>query len=264
MHNFKSLLGEANLLFVTLDTLRYDAAQNAWREGRLETLQQHLGVTGWELRHTPASYTYAAHHAFFSGFLPTPVDDQAQARLFASRFSGSTSIDQNTYVFDQATLPEALRANGYKTLCVGGTGFFNMQNAIGSVLPNMFETSVWSDELGVACPESPRNQCKVASNWIEENKANPWFAFINASAMHQPNWFYGAEGGSDTLESHTAALLAFDEALSDVLTSVENAGKPCFCIFCSDHGTAYGEDGYHGHRIGHPVVWQVPYLEFWL
>jgi hypothetical protein len=33
-------------------------------------------------------------------------------------------------------------------------------------------------------------------------------------------------------------------------------------IICSDHGTAYGEDGYWGHRVSHPVVWDVPYAEF--
>ena len=55
MRNFKSLLGEANLLFVTLDTLRFDAAQTAWREGRLTTLQPYLGDAGWQLRHTIAS-----------------------------------------------------------------------------------------------------------------------------------------------------------------------------------------------------------------
>jgi hypothetical protein len=31
---------------------------------------------------------------------------------------------------------------------------------------------------------------------------------------------------------------------------------------CSDHGTAYGEDGHHGHRVGHDVVWTVPYAQF--
>jgi hypothetical protein len=38
--------------------------------------------------------------------------------------------------------------------------------------------------------------------------------------------------------------------------------RPCFTIVCSDHGTAYGEDGYAGHRIGHDVVWTVPYADF--
>ena len=39
---------------------------------------------------------------------------------------------------------------------------------------------------------------------------------------------------------------------------------PTLAILCSDHGTTYGEDGYTGHRLAHPVVWSVPYAEFLL
>lgn len=28
---------------------------------------------------------------------------------------------------------------------------------------------------------------------------------------------------------------------------------------CADHGDAFGEDGFHGRRIAHPVVMNVPY-----
>ena len=80
----KHLIGNADILFITLDTLRYDAAQKAWRDGRLETLGPYLGNKGWEKRHTPGSFTYAAHHAFFSGFLPTPLGNGPHARLFAA------------------------------------------------------------------------------------------------------------------------------------------------------------------------------------
>ena len=34
-----------------------------------------------------------------------------------------------------------------------------------------------------------------------------------------------------------------------------------FAILCSDHGTLYGEDGYVGHRVAHPIVTTVPYAE---
>ena len=37
--------------------------------------------------------------------------------------------------------------------------------------------------------------------------------------------------------------------------------RPLFAIICSDHGTAYGDDGYAGHRLAHPCVWNVPYWE---
>ena len=94
---------------------------------------------------------------------------------------------------------------------------------------------------------------------VDKAGQDPNFTLINISAIHQPNRFYtGAE--QDDLESHTAALVAVDAALQDLL----KVNRPTFVILCSDHGTAYGEDGYHGHRLGHPVVWTVPYAEFQL
>ena len=65
----KHLIGNSDILFLTLDTLRFDAAQQAWMDGRLKTLAPYLGSNGWEKRHTPGSFTYSAHHAFFAGFV---------------------------------------------------------------------------------------------------------------------------------------------------------------------------------------------------
>ncbi|MBI3927479.1 MAG: hypothetical protein HY319_18215 [Armatimonadetes bacterium] len=134
----KDRIGQADILFVTLDTLRYDAAQQAWREGRLRTLGPYLGSAGWERRHTPGSFTYAAHHAFFAGFLPTPTGPGPHPRLFAAEFAGSQSTVEITFTFAQPTLPQALAARGYHTVCVGGTGFFNQQNELARVLPGFF------------------------------------------------------------------------------------------------------------------------------
>ena len=89
------------------------------------------------------------------------------------------------------------------------------------------------------------------------------FLFINISAIHQPNWFYGANEGPDTLATHTAALVAVDRALKPLFERMKQRG-PTFAIVCSDHGHAYGDDGYNGHRIGHEVVWTVPYADFML
>lgn len=247
---------QVDLLLITLDTLRYDAAQAAWRQGRLATLAPHLGPQGWQRRHSPASFTYAAHQAFLSGFLPTPLGAGPHPRLFAAEFAGSASTTADTFTFAEATLPEALAARGYHTVCIGGTGFFNKQNALSRVLPGLFEESHWRPELGVTDPQSPRHQVAQALACRDER---PNFTLINISAIHQPNRFYtGAE--QDDLESHTAALVAVDAALQDLL----KVNRPTFVILCSDHGTAYGEDGYHGHRLGHPVVWTVPYAEFQL
>ncbi len=259
----KHLIGHADLLFITLDTLRYDAAQRMWQEGRLATLGPYLGPHGWERRHSPGSFTYAAHHAFFAGFLPTPASPGPHPRLFAAEFAGSQSTVESTFTFAEATLPEALAARGYHTICIGGTGFFNQQNALSRVLPGLFAEAHWRPELGVACRNSEEHQIAQAIASVKAAGERRVFLFINLAAIHQPNWFYGAASGPDTVTTHAAALVATDRALAPLFQQLKQRG-PTFAILCSDHGTAYGEDGYVGHRLAHEVVWNVPYAEFML
>jgi hypothetical protein len=259
----KKLIGHADILFVTLDTLRYDAAQQAWQAGRLKTLAPYLGAGGWQKRHSPGSFTYAAHHAFFAGFLPTPLGPGPHPRLFAAEFAGSETISEDTFAFGESNLPEALAARGYHTICIGGTGFFNLQNELSRVLPGLFNESHWRPDLGVACRESAANQVAEAIQATILAGQRRIFLFINIAAIHQPNWFYGADHGPDTLATHTAALVAVDAALSPLFHHLKKRA-PTFAIVCSDHGDAYGEDGYSGHRLGHEVVWTVPYADFML
>ena len=62
------------------------------------------------------------------------------------------------------------------------------------------------------------------------------------------------------VETHAAALRYVDSALPPLFEAQRRRG-PALCIICSDHGTLYGEDGFTGHRLAHPNVWQVPYAE---
>ena len=68
-----AMIGTHDVLFVTLDTLRYDVAAAALAAGRTPCLAAVLPGGAWERRHSPATFTYAAHAAFFAGFLPTPI-----------------------------------------------------------------------------------------------------------------------------------------------------------------------------------------------
>ena len=214
-------------------------------------------------RHTPASFTYAAHHAFFSGFLPTRSDPGPHPRLFASRFAGSETTTDKTFVFDEPTLPEALSARGYRTICIGGTGFFNPSSELGRVLPALFDEAHWTPELGVANHHSEVNQVQQALTCLQRAEGSRTLLFINVAAIHQPNWFYGSQESQDTLHTHGEALVAVDRALEPLFAECRKRG-PTFCVICSDHGTAYGEDGHYGHRLAHEVVWNVPYAEFML
>lgn len=250
-----------DLLFMTLDTLRYDVAERLLAEGRTPNLAALLPGNRWEKRHSPASFTYAAHHAFFAGFLPTPPGPGPHPRPFAARFPGSESTVDGTWVFDAPDLVTALNDSGYHTLCLGGVGFFNLRSPLGRVLPSLFAEAHWEPAFGVTekhCLEA--QLARLEGVLAATPRDRPLFVFLNVAALHQPNRHYLAGAADDTLGSHAAALEYVDSQIPRLAAAMTARG-PCAAIVCSDHGTAYGEDGLTGHRVAHEVVWTVPYAE---
>jgi len=133
------------------------------------------------------------------------------------------------------------------------------------VLPDLFAEDHWRPEFGVTEPDSLRHQLDQLQASIAALAARrPLFTFLNISALHQPNRHYLPGTQNDCPASHAAALAYVDGHLPRLFDLLTSAGRPCFVIMCSDHGTAYGEDGHHGHRVGHDVVWTVPYAQFTL
>lgn len=258
------LLGIHDFLLITLDTLRYDVAQRALQTGKTPFLADLLPGRQWEMRHTPGSFTYAAHQAFFAGFLPTPITPGSHPRRFAARFPGSGTTTDQTLVFDTPDIVSGFANAGYHTVCIGGVGFFNKQSPLGNVLPSLFAESHWHPSLGVTDPHSTEHQVALA---IDRLNAIPRqqrvFLFINISALHQPNCMFVPNATVDTPETQLAALSYVDRHLPPLFETMQRRG-PLFAILTSDHGTTYGEDGYNGHRIAHPIVWTVPYAEMTL
>jgi hypothetical protein len=262
MLDARGLIGTHDVLFITLDTLRYDVARDALAEGRTPNLAAALPGGSWEARHSPGNFTYAAHQAFFAGFLPTPISPETHPRLFAARFEGSETIAPQTCVFDAPDIVTGLAERGYHTVCIGGVGFFNKQNPLGRVLPNLFAESHWNPQLGVTDPRSTENQARLAVEILGRlPKAKRVFLFVNISALHQPNCVFLPGAERDSVETQTAALAYVDRHLPAIFKAMRRRA-PVLAIVCSDHGTAYGEDGYSGHRVSHPVIWTVPYAEF--
>jgi hypothetical protein len=165
----------------------------------------------------------------------------------------------DTWVFDAPELVTGLAAAGYHTVCVGGVGFFNKLSPLGGVLPGLFAESHWSPSLGVTNPASFEAQLDVVCSLPVDAKR---FLFVNVSALHQPNRCYLPGAEEDSLDSHAAALEYVDRHLPRLFRLATAGGRPCFAIVCSDHGTAYGEDGHTGHRVAHEAIWTVPYAEF--
>ncbi len=264
MIDVAALIGTIDVLFVTIDTLRYDVARDELAAGRTPHLAGVLPGGAWEERHSPGSFTYAAHHAFFAGFTPTPADGSRRPRPFAARFPGSETTGPTTCVLDAPDIVTGLARLGYHTACVGGVGFFNKQSPLGSVLPGLFAESHWAPELGVTDPRSAENQMALAAAILGRRAGRPPRLPVRERVGRPPaesplsGW-----GREDTIASHAAALRHVDRHLPTLFEAARNRG-PTLAILCSDHGTAYGEDGYRGHRLAHPVVWTVPYAEFLL
>jgi hypothetical protein len=263
--NMNALVGPANVLFATLDCLRFDVARTALARGLTPHLTAVLPPGGWEARETPGTFTLPAHQAFFHGFLPTPLGTDRHERLFALEFEGSLTVGPGTCVFSGGpSVPSGFVQRGYRTFCVGGVGFFNKRNPLGNVLPGYFEESIWSPELGVAGRDSARCQVDAALAFLASVPiARRVLLFINFAATHPPHAFYLPGATADSPASQAAALASIDRELPRLFAELRQRG-PCFCLLMGDHGEAYGEDGRWGHRIAHPVVTTVPYAEFLL
>jgi hypothetical protein len=95
----------------------------------------------------------------------------------------------------------------------------------------------------------------------EVSQDRPIFLFLNISALHPPTHIYVRGAAGDSTRTQGAALEYVDRQLPPLFETLKRRGRPGICYLMSDHGTAFGDDGYVGHRIGHPVVWTVPYAE---
>ncbi|MGQ4344059.1 STM4013/SEN3800 family hydrolase [Streptomyces sp. SAS_275] len=245
-----------NILFVTLDSLRYDVASGALAGGNTPHLARLLPGGQWEHRQTPGTFTLPAHMAFFSGFLPKLPQPEQPARLWECRPPAFKKVPSETFVFDAPNLLDGLGSHGYRTACVGGVTYFSAQTPLGSVLPSMFHEAHWRPEFCSPEIESTRHQADQALDIADRYLGRqPLLLFVNVSATHVPHGHYVGDS-TDNTASQTAALAYADSHLGRLLDGLSGRGR-WLVIMCADHGDAYGDDGFHGRGIAHPSVWNV-------
>jgi hypothetical protein len=246
-----------SILFITLDSLRYDTARTAYDDGRTPQLAALLPEGGWERRQTPGTFTLPAHIAFFSGFLPKLPQPDQPARLWECRPPAFKTVPPQTFVFDAPNLLNGLAQHGYRSICIGGVTYFSRETPLGSVLPDLFDEDHWRPEFCSPEPDSTRHQVDHALDIAERDDGRPLYLFVNVSATHVPHGHYLGQS-TDTVASQQAALAYADAHLGRLITTL-TAKQQWLIIMCADHGDAFGEDGYHGRGIAHPVVMNVPY-----
>lgn len=261
--NMSEIVGSHDILFVCLDTLRYDAAKEEEERGGTPVLNAY---GPWKKCHAPGNFTLPSHMAMFAGYLPSPAEYvplMERERLFAPKTVGmGEKRSQYSFCFEEATFVQGLEKVGYDTICIGGVGFFNKQSELSRVMPGYFKESYWRPAFRCTVKESPVHQVDFAIRKLQEKDPKQRvMMYINVSAIHYPNYFYGKGTKTDNIETHHAALRYVDHELERLFAAFQKRNDT-FVIVCSDHGTCYGEDGYQFHCHSHEIVNTVPYKHF--
>ena len=264
--DMNQVVGVSDILFICLDTLRYDAAVQEEKSGSTPVLNRY---GSWEKRQAPGNFTWPSHHSMFAGFLPAPYDAKNVADRELLFFPKGVGLGQKgpegAYAFSGSTIMEGLSQDGYETWCVGGVAFFDKRSDLGKVFPGYFQKSYWNPSFGCPVKESTRNQTDFLLKKIAKADTQKHiFLYLNVDAIHYPNYFYLEGALNDSLESHRAALRYVDKELGRLFERWKEQRGGAFVICCSDHGTCYGEDGCQFHGINHPVVNTVPYKHFFI
>ena len=260
------VVGSCDILFVCLDTLRYDVAVQEEKAGSTPVLNRY-GL--WEKCQAPGNFTYPSHHAMFAGFLPCRYDAKNLAdreMLFFPKAIGlGKKTPEGAYGFSGSTIMEGLAKDGYDTWCVGGVSFFDKSSDIGNVLPGFFKNIYWNPYFCFPIKDSTKNQVDfILKKMKAAEKETHIFLYLNVDAIHYPNYFYLDGASHDDMASHAAALRYVDGELGRLFDGWKERRGDTFVICCSDHGTCYGEDGCQFHGIRHPAVDTIPYKHFFL
>lgn len=261
--NMNEIVGTHDILFVCLDTLRYDVAFEQQEKNNTPNLNRY---GKWEKRHAPGNFTFPSHTAMFAGFLPTPAQPTPKLemeRLFIPRdTTANRPTPKEAFLFEGASFVEGLEKVGYETICVGGVNFFNKRTELGRVLPRLFKRSYWHPSFSCHIKNSFENQLGFIERKLGKyNKDKRIFLYLNIDSIHYPNYFYVDGAKEDSIHTHAAALQYVDSHIERLFHLFRERGKT-FVIACSDHGSCYGEDGYHFHRLSHEIVYTVPYKHF--
>ncbi|SNT24920.1 Sulfatase [Anaerovirgula multivorans] len=263
--NMNQIVGEYDILFVCLDTLRYDVAYQEQENNNTPVLNRY---GKWRKCHAPGNYTFPSHMAMFVGSLPSPAEPIPlfeRERLFMPKeFSSSMATPKSAFLFEGSSFIEGLEKVEYETLCIGGVGFFNKRTEINRILPNLFKYSYWHPSFSCHIKESFENQLNVIEKKLDKYSSDQRiFMYVNIDSIHYPNNFYLEGEREDNVHTHAAALRYVDSHIDRLFDMFKKRGKT-FVIVCSDHGSCYGEDGYNFHCLSHEIVYTVPYKHFFL
>jgi hypothetical protein len=265
-----------HIVIIVLDSCRYDSFVESKSRFLLSL------PTAPELRYSYASWTAPSHYNLMMGLMPhlNPINTYA-SELYTKEFKlwsdriGLPLLDIKNFL-PSLWLPLLLQSLGYET---------HGRVSMPVLNPNTPINRGFDDYKLVA----DHNSLEAILNEVTFGE-NPQFWLINTGETHYPYMLKdpnlpivsGVHGAVKRLGSncelgdvasdfpedkmrflHNAqrrAVKYVDRLISDF---VKKMPQNTHIIVTADHGELFGENGFFGHGpICHPIVNQVPYLEF--
>jgi hypothetical protein len=248
-----------NFLTIVVDSCRYDT----YRMANTTNLDKVFDVVEGS---SQATFTLPAHAAMLQGFYPSTKDD----RLLYNRMTVAPFqwhyINRRKCLMDVPktghTIPEALSGVGYRTVCVGGVGWFKELSPLRCGFQHFGYRS---------------NANKAIEEFTAEANSEPFYGLLNFGATHRP---YNCPDMPGRLKDKTGPRLSsvgcdskydyllhskqaycmgwLDKQIASLLEWLSKLSLTTVVCFCADHGDCFGEDGCYGHAFYHKNVMSVP------
>ena len=231
----------APVILISIDTLRAD----------------HLAPYGYTKTHTPFIDELAAAGTVYRNIdTQIPLTLPSHTALLTSTYPFANRVEGNDENLPPGavTLASVLRANGYRTAAFVGSiildrrygldrGFDEYDSPFRPApgqAPNPYSARIRRDAALVV---------RAAAQWIAENRAVPFFAFLHFYDLHTPYTLPGVSSLSPNAAGYDAEIEHVDralEALHDALVR-DGVWSKALVILLADHGESLGEHGETSH-----------------
>ena len=252
-----------NQVLITLDSCRWDTFASA----EVPLLKSGSVEKCW----THATFTMAAHQAFFAGKMPHSFNGKKffdtaaasgrrkQVRPQIWRLSNPESHRKSVIELIGRNIKDGFRQQGFTTIGTGAMNWFDPAKPVPEHLLADFDHFQFFPNADAG--DGRNLQQQIA--WVLEllkGTSKPYFLFLNVGETHHPytaagHALRGDWGDAAACAAAQRASLEFvDTQLKRLFAELDNF----FAVICGDHGDCWGEDGLWGHGFYHPRVMEVP------
>ena len=176
-----------SILFVTLDSCRYDAFVEAHAPNLKSLAPLHR-------TQSPSHFTYGAHAAFFMGFTPgdasrqEPYVNPKYGKIFRMEGGGHPGAAPPLFTLSGHNIIDGLKKIGYRAIGTGAVNWFNPERPTGRVLSADFDAFAFTG----GGPGLERQIAWIDTMLSQVSAGTPAFVFLNLAETHVPYYYEGA------------------------------------------------------------------------